>query len=991
MPLMRHCLKLSISAFFASAILWLVSSEFKTAAARTATGRTATGRTATGRTATGRTATGRTATGAQANDAAEFFEKKVRPILAANCAKCHNPKAQVAELDLTTAEGFARGGESGSLINKEQPEESRLLKVIGYDDKLKMPPTGKMKDADIAVLTEWVKMGAPWPSAKAEAVVAAGEAKRVKTSTREFTDSEKKFWAFQPLANPAVPKVKNPDWVKTPIDAFLLAELEKKNLHPAPPADKLTLLRRATYDLIGLPPSEAEIKAFLADNSPNAFEKVVERLLASTRYGEKWGRNWLDVARYADSTGNDEDHRYPFAWKYRDYVIEAFNNDLPYDQFIREQLAGDLLPSKEGRTENGETVNRRGIIATGFLALGPKAVAQQDKKKMLYDVFDEQVDVTTKAFLGLTVACARCHNHKFDPILTKDYYSLINIFGSTRSFTNPDSHVSVVLEKPLVPKAEWEKYQAARNQHQAKEKRARIEIDEIVDVVKQPAAKQYAVRLADFMLAAYKVYSDGGKPEEVARQMNLSEEVLKRWVKFLKPEDLTPQHLLAWRKASDANRAEVAKEYQQRFQTRLHEWDEGIEKWRLDYQKALAENKKSLPDKPKFEAGDDRFFDGVYFSGDGPFGVSPKDKTKFTAAQQQRISELQKQLEQLKKSAPAEPELACAIEDGDPIKQPVFIRGDYNSPGEDAPKAFPAILAAFDTKPSFTGSGRLQLAEWLGQPEHPLTSRVMVNRIWQWHFGEGLVRTPDNFGKTGEKPTHPELLDYLSREFVKRGWSVKAMHRLMMLSSAYQMASVNPSLAADVDQDNRLLTRFNRRRLTVEEMRDSLLAIGGTIDLTVGGSLQQGRGTDGENNQGRLSLNPEKLKRRTVYLPLRRANLPTLLNLFDFGDATSMSGKRLLTNVSTQALFWLNSEFLTDRSGEVAQSLLAQNGATDATRVESLYLRVLNRQAEKDEVEQALKYVTAFKQKAADEKAETKAWQSLCRVVMASNDFLYVD
>jgi len=926
---------------------------------------------------------------AQSKDAMEFFEKRVRPVLVANCAKCHNPQAQVAELDLTTAEGFARGGESGPLVNKENPEESRLLKAIGYEDKLKMPPTGKMKSDDIAALAEWVKMGAPWPKAKTDAV--AAETKTPAKSTREFTEEEKKFWAFQPLANPTVPKVKNAAWVKSPIDAFVLAELENRNLKPAPAAGKLTLLRRATYDLTGLPPTEAEIRDFLADNSPKAFEKVVERLLASPRYGEKWGRNWLDVARYADSTGNDEDHRYPFAWKYRDYVIDSFNRDLPYDQFIREQLAGDMLPGKEGPTENGESVNRRGIIATGFLALGPKAVAQQDKMKMLYDVFDEQVDVTTKAFLGLTVACARCHNHKFDPILTKDYYSLINIFASTRSFTNPDSHVSVVFEKPLVPTAEWEKYKEARNAHQAKEKLARTEIDEIVDSVKEPAVKQFAPRLADFMLAAHKVYNDGAKPSDIARQMNLPEDILNRWVNFLKPKDLTPQHLLAWRKATAEQLPEVARAYQQSFQKHLLEWDERIAKWRADYQKALSENNKSLPDKPKFEAGADRFFDGVYFDGGGPFGLTAKDKTKFTAAQQKRIGDLQKQLDQLKKSAPAEPELACAVEDGEPVAQKVLVRGDYNSPGEDAPKAFPAILSAFDTKPDFSGSGRLQLAEWLVQPEHPLTGRVMVNRIWQWHFGEGLVRTPDNFGKTGEKPTHPELLDFLSREFVKSGWSIKAMHRMMMLSSAYQMSSENPSLGSDVDGDNRLLTRFNRRRLTVEELRDGLLAIDGTIDLTMGGTLQTGRGTDGENNQGRLSLNPEKLKRRTVYLPLRRANLPTLLNLFDFGDATTMQGKRQLTNVSTQALFWLNSEFLTDRSTDVAKLLLADSALTDAARVESLYLRVLNRQADKEEIAQALNYIAKFKQKFAADITDAKAWQSLCRVLMASNDFLYVD
>ena len=924
------------------------------------------------------------ASAAQTNDSAEFFEKRIRPVLVANCAKCHNPKAQVAQLDLTTAEGFAKGGESGSLINKDKPEESRLLKAINYDDTLKMPPSGKMKAEDITALSEWVKMGAPWPNTNSDTIATAKPS--APKSTREFTEEEKKFWAFQPLAKSSVPSVKNSAWVKSPVDAFILAKLEEKNLTPAPPADKLTLLRRASFDLTGLPPSEQEIKDFLADSSPKAFEKVVDRLLASPRYGEKWGRNWLDVARYADSTGNDEDHRYPFAWKYRDYVITAFNNDLPYDQFVREQIAGDQLPAP-----NGGEVNQRGIIATGFLALGPKAVAQQDKKKMLYDVYDEQVDVTSKAFLGLTLACARCHNHKFDALLTKDYYSMINIFASTKSFTNPDSHVSVVFEKPLVPKTEWEKYQAARREYQAKEKRLRTEMDEIVDAVREPVVKQQAPRLAEYMLAAHKVYSSTATAEEVARQTNLSEDVLKQWVKLLKPEDLTPQHLLAWRNAKPETLAAVAQEYQRDFQTQLDEWNKRVAKWRAEYQKAIAENKTPLPDKPKFEAGDDRFFDSVYFENEGPFSLSIQEKTQFSAAQQQRISELQKELETLKKSAPAEPELACAIEDGEPVAQKVFVRGDYNNPGEEAPKAFPAILTAFDTKPGFSGSGRLQLAEWLTQPEHPLTSRVMVNRIWQWHFGEGLVRTPDNFGKMGDKPSHPELLDFLAREFVKSGWSIKAMHRLVMLSSAYQMSSVNSNLADHTDADNRLLTRFNRRRLTVEEMRDGLLAIDGSIDLTMGGSLQQGRGTDGENNQGRLSLNPEKLKRRTVYIPLRRANLPTLLNLFDFGDATSMQGKRQLTNVSTQALFWLNSEFLADRSASLAKTLLEDASLNDATRIETLYLRALNRKAEKVEIEQATKYIAAFKQKAQGEHVDQKAWQSLCHVLLASNDFLYID
>ncbi len=907
----------------------------------------------------------------------EFFEKKIRPIFAANCAGCHNAKALTAGLDLMTAEGFAHGGENGAILNKEKLEESRLLKVISYDETVKMPPTGKLKADQIADLTEWVKLGAPYPGA-AKAVTNIPK----NASVREFTEAEKNFWAWQALKPVTPPKVKNSAWVKSPIDNFVLAKLEEKGISPAAPADKLTLLRRATFDLTGLPPTEKEMNDFVADKSPDAFKKVVERLLSSPRYGERWGRHWLDVARYADSTGNDEDHRYPHAWKYRDYVIESFNQDLPYSQFVREQLAGDLIPSPDGAE-----VNKRGIIATGFLALGAKAIAQQDKKKMVYDVYDEQVDVTSKAFLGMTMACARCHNHKFDPILTKDYYSMIGIFASTKSFSNVESHVSVPLEKPLVTKVEFEAYKSARKAHNEKDKRAKLAIEEIQAEVKDPRVRQYLPRFADFMIAARKVYQDGAKIEEVAKQTSLPEPILKRWVEYLKPSETVRGYLNEWNNAKLEQYSAVANGYQTRFQARFNTWQEMVTKWRPEYQKALAEN-KSLPEKPKMEAGEDRFFNDVYFAG-GPFTISTKEQKNFDAKQWASLQNLQQEVDSLKKNMPPEPDLACAVEDGEVVPQKVFIRGDYNSGGDDAPPSFPAILAQYDNKPSFTGSGRLQLANWLTQPNHPLTSRVMVNRIWGWHFGESIVRTPDNFGKMGEKPSHPELLDWLAQEFVRNGYSVKSMHRTIMLSSTYQMSSENIP-AVEADQDNRMLSRFNRRRLSIEEMRDGLLVIDGTIDFTMGGTLQSGRGTDGETSQGRLSLNPETLKRRSVYIPLRRANLPTLLNLFDFGDATTVAGKRQLTNVATQALFWLNSDFLTDRSNDVATSLLA-NKNDNKLRVGEAHSRILNRQAKPDEITSALQYIEAHQLKFTGEKAELKAWQSFCRILMASNDFAYLD
>jgi hypothetical protein len=918
----------------------------------------------------------------QSADQIDFFEKQVRPILVRNCAGCHNAKAMIAELDLTTAEGFQRGGENGRLIDQKNPQESRLLKVIGYQDKLKMPPAGKLKDEEIVIMAAWMKMGAPWPKAKTEAAVVGDTKWTNRTSGREFSEAEKNFWAFQPISHPVLPKVKNRPWVKNPVDAFILEKLEEKKLAPAKPADRLTLLRRATYDLTGLPPTESEIREFLADDSPDAFKNAVERLLASPRYGEKWGRHWLDVARYADSTGNDEDHRYPYAWRYRDYVIEAFNHDLPYDQFAREQIAGDLIPP-----ESPSGVNRRGIVATGFLALGPKAIAQQDKKKMLYDVYDEQVDVTTKAFLGLTVACARCHNHKFDPILTKDYYSMVGIFASTKSFSDPLAFVSQSLYKPLVTKSEYDVYLAKKNAHEVQVKNRQHELSEITDRAKDKLMARQGTRLAEFMIAARGVYHDKKDLKSIAAQQQLDEEVLKKWADYLKPGKVK-QHLLDWHNAHPDKLVQVANGYQSRFLARLAEWIVEDGGWRAKYDKAVKDGRE-LPKRPEFEAGKDRFFYEVYF-GKGPFSITPDDKSRFDAEDAERISLLKKELSELKKQAPLEPEMACAVEDGEVSNQKVFIRGDYHNEGEDAPKGTPLILSAHTKQlPINSGSGRLQLAEWIVQPEHPLTSRVMVNRIWQWHFGEGLVRSPDNFGKMGERPTHPQLLDFLALKFVESGWSIKAMHRLIMLSSAYQMSSEGSDRSLSADPENRLLSRFNRRRLTVEEVRDGLLAIDSSLDLTIGGTLQSGTGTDGENDDKRLSLNPEKLNRRTVYLPLRRANLPTLLNLFDFGDATTASGKRQLTNVATQALFWMNSDFLTERSKNFSRLLIEHNDLSDEARIKLAHIRILNREATGEEVLQGLNYISKFKQKYSKDNLD--AWQSLCRVLMSSNDFIYVD
>ncbi len=908
----------------------------------------------------------------QTPDQIEYFEKNVRPLLVANCQPCHNAKTKSSGLDLSSAAGLLAGGARGPAISKDHPETSHILTATRYDESLKMPPTGKLKPDQIEILENWGKFGFPWPGLQSGAVATSGPA----TPAKEFTPEQKAFWAFQPVKSPAVPKVKNQKWARTPIDNFILARLEEKSLHPAPPAARTTLLRRVTFDVTGLPPTEKEIADFLADNSPGAYEKVVDRLLASPRYGERWGRHWLDVARYADSTGNDEDHRYPYAWRYRDYVIDAFNHDMPYDQFVREQIAGDLLPAR-APGNNGATFNDRGVVATGFLALGAKALAQVDKKKMLYDVWDEQVDVTSRAFLGLTLSCARCHDHKFDPLRTKDYYSLVGMFASTQSFEKSNQGVSGLLYRPLVPDEDYQAYRAA----QVKIALQSLAIEELYDTQVLKAARESASHLADYMVAARQVYADGANPADAAAAKGLPVDMLNQFVKFLAPSKMSPEGLDEWRKAEPARLSQVAQAYQARYLAALEAWSKTIQKFQAARRKKLEAGELSQ-DRPQTNSKD-VFFNAVYLFG-GPFTIRDKDRDRdrFCSEEVKRqIAQLRVELDAARKSAPPEPAMADAIAEDTPVQQKVLLRGDYNNPGEDAPRAVPAVLTTAEPAPqSFHGSGRYELAEWLTRRENPLTARVMVNRIWMWHFGEGIVATPDNFGKMGARPTNPELLDYLATKFMQDGWSVKKLQRLILLSSAYQESTEADAKSAAADPENQFLTRFNRRRLEVEEIRDGMLAIDGTLDLTVGGTLQMGKGGDSENAATRLSMNPETVKRRTVYLPLRRSNLPTLLNLYDFGDATTVNGKRALTNVAPQALFMMNSEFVLERAKNIVKPHMT---------VDELYLKILNRKAKPEEVDAALTYIDRFKTKFHAD--DLTAFQSFAHILLTSNEFIYVD
>jgi cytochrome c553 len=900
----------------------------------------------------------------------ELFEKRVRPVLVARCQSCHGGKQPRAGLDLTSAAGLARGADSGPVVDVKNPEESALLKAVGYLERIKMPPTGKLAEAEIAALREWVRAGAPWAGATATVAPAS-------KPPGGYSRAQREFWSFRPLKRTAPPAVGNEAWVRTPVDRFILAKLEQHGLSPAREADKLTLLRRATLDLTGLPPTEGEIAAFLSDTAPDAYERVIERLLASPRYGEKWGRHWLDVARYADSTGADEDHRYVHSWRYRDYVIESFNRDVPYHQFIREQIAGDLLPPPAG-----EAVNRRGIIATGFLALGPKLIAEQDKVKMLYDAIDEEIEVTGKAILGLTLACARCHDHKFDPISTKDYYALASIFASTRQFEKIEGTVSKLLFVPLADRetaAAWES-------HQKRMEAKQQEIDQVVGEQARRYRDRLAPRMADYMVAARAVYAGKQAVEEVVAATGLNRMVLERWVEYLRPSRERRAHLEAWQEAAPERWREVAREYQEKFMATVRSREQAQAEWRKRADAAKSEGKQPPP-APVFFAGDDRFFTEVT-SGKGPLALPDKEREPvFAEDARRRYARLQAELKSMKENPPAEPPFACGVVEGEVVEQAVFHRGNPEAKGEIVPKRFPLVLAGEEQPAIRQGSGRRELAEWLASESNALAQRVIVNRIWQWHFGEGLVRTPSNFGITGERPTHPELLEWLAGEFLRRGQSIKSMHRLLMLSSSYRMASETTAVKREKDADNRLLSRFPMRRLTVEEMRDSLLAIDGSLDTEMGGTMLMGQGTDKEFSDERKSLDPDQSRRRLVYLPLRRSNLPTLLNLFDFGDATTHNESRTQTNVAPQALFMMNSRFVAERARGLVK-LLAREGGDEREKVRRAWLRVVGRPPAASQVEEALAYLERFP--AEGDKQREQAWVSYCRALIASNDFLYV-
>ena len=713
-----------------------------------------------------------------------------------------------------------RGGRSGPAILPGQAHQSLLIHAVNHDTSLQMPPKAKLSIADVSALTQWVNGGAHWPNATSTAV----QKLRNEAKGTEFTEAERSHWAFQPMHGSPVPA-----GGATVIDAFVQARLKDAGLKPAPRAEKRTLIRRATIDLHGLPPTPAEVRDFVEDRSDEAFERVVDRLLSSPRYGERWGRHWLDVARYADSNGMDDNIVHGDAWRYRDYVVQAFNEDKPYDHFVREQIAGDVI------TNWGDHNRVQGLVATGFLMLGPKMVGEDDPVKQRLDFADEQLASTSRAFLALSIDCARCHDHKFDPIRSEDYYGLLGLFTSTKTV-----------------------------------------------LTYRVTSKLNATAL--------------GGPE-------------------------------ADRKLSEIER-------------------------RFDYHSDFVTNYNRA--------------------------TTPQ---RVVDAQQEALQDALDEYFEIPK--------AMAVAEGEFGDLPVMIRGSHLTPGDVAPRGFPAILAGENQAAIGTlSSGRRELADWLTRADHPLTARVMVNRIWKWHFGEGIVRTTDNFGTLGDRPDHPELLDWLALRFVESGWSVKSMHRTMMLSEAYRRSAVRSPASSQIDPENRLLSHANRRRMEAEVLRDSLLAVSDRIDTTMGGKTLPHKNFTNLNAMA-YSRDPALYdsQRRSVYLPVLRSALYDVFAAFDFASPSTSNGARGSTMVAPQALFMMNSGLMEAATEQFAERIEREASGSDAEKIQAAHEIAFSRLPESKEVEAWSDFLDRYESTAGE---RAVAWQGLCRVLLSSNEFLYI-
>jgi hypothetical protein len=933
----------------------------------------------------------------------EFFEKRIRPLLVNHCSECHGDGEIEAGLRLDSSQGWLVGGDNGPAIVPGKPDESRLIRAIRYGGDLEMPPEGKLPAETIKLFEQWVTRGAPAPKATDETI---------KRQSGINLQEGRKFWAYQPVADPPIPMVGEKNWSNHAIDRFVLARLETAAIRPNEEADRATLVRRLYFDLLGLPPTPEQIDEYVHDESPRAYERLVDRLLASPHFGERWGRHWLDVARYGESL-TLRGFVLPQAWRYRDYVIEAFNADLPYDQFLREQIAGDLLPAES------LTDKQRQLIATTFLMLGNNNLEEQDKRQLDMDVVDEQLDTIGKSMLGQTIGCARCHDHKFDPIPTADYYAMAGILRSVQSLEHANVSKWLEVPMPLAPEEEQRFTQLetdlAAAEQQVRDLRAEITridgsgkasadapaVAEIKDLPGIVVDDQHAKRVGfwkdsqyikRYIAAGYTHDDNTGKGEKTLTFVpglpaSGRYEVRLAYTYGPTRAENTPVTVFG----ADGERTLFinqrlpppidgrfislgAYNFERAGQSFVIVSNEGTNGYVIADAVQFLQIEMDLtkiPLKPAI-----RPFVGTVEQPDSE--VAGSDDVGL-AAKQLRLRKLEAALKELRTEETTRPKVMTVIEGAKPADIAIHIRGSVDSLGEVVPRGFlqattngsPAVIPAGE-------SGRRQLAEWVVSPSNSLTARVYVNRVWHWLFGQGLVRTTDNFGTTGEAPSHPELLDHLASRFMSDGWSTKKLIRYLVLSKAYRLSAWGNPVNLKSDPENRLLWRMNRKRLEAECIRDAMLLVSGQLDRTVGGStIKAGTNADYNYQHGGT--------RRSVYLPVLRNALPPLLEAFDFADPSVVVGERNTSTVATQALFLLNDPFVRQQAEAGATRLLAEEDATDEERIESAFRRTLGRGPTVEEREIARQTIGGGE---TSENREAR-WTKLMHALFASVDFRY--
>jgi hypothetical protein len=878
----------------------------------------------------------------------EFFEKKVRPLLADHCYSCHGAKKQSGGLRLDTSAGLKAGLDVGGVLVAGDPAKSKLIQAVKREGDSPMPPKSKLPEEAVATLAHWVKSGAAFPE-----------------GTISLASDPRKHWAFQPIRSPAIPTLSDPRLpLNNPIDAFVAAKLAEKGLAPGPQADRRTLIRRACFDLIGLPPTAEQIEAFEKDADPQAWAKLIDQLLASPAYGERWGRYWLDLARYADTKGYvfNEDRSYPFAYTYRDYVVRSLNEDKPYNQFILEQLAADrLLPA--------DAKDKRSLAALGFLTLGRRFLNSTP------DIIDDRIDVVTRSLMGLTVACARCHDHKFDPIPTADYYSLYGVFAST---VEPKD-LPLIEEIKRTPElaafeAEVEKREAAY--HADIEKRHRDHLKKF----REPGV------VADYIRAVLELRKKTDQQiQSFARERDMNPFVINRWRSFLGSE------LKTWSPIFGplVHLADLPeKEFAEKAPQLIEKLSTG-EKTPIN-RLILAALRDSKPKTlsaavaavaavvagppPVGPPSPDEVEAYKALAAGGPLDIPVSEAEKIQdRADRDQLANHRRKIDSFKAASPFAPARAHVLNDQQKAFQPyVFVRGNQNNHGPTVPRQAPAIVCGSSRKPFTDGSGRLELARAIASPENPLTARVIVNRIWAGHFGAGFVRTPSDFGTRSESPTHPELLDWLAVRFIEDGWSLKKLHKLILLSATYQQSSQVSPQAYKLDPDNKYLSHFTRRRLDFEALRDSLLAVSGRLDRTVGGKPID------------LFTAPFS-PRRSIYGLIDRTSFPGTMRAFDVASPDQHAPQRFQTTVAQQALFLMNSPFVTEQARALAaRSEVAATSPEDKIGV--LYRLALARSPSSEELQLALEFV-----RGDDPKAAFGKWPQLAQILLLSNAFAFVD